>query len=141
MTKPSEGERLGSGQGGGAPIPLAVRHLAGEVLHNVSELEAVLLARRWPLHIWNAGNVSRSLKIGRGQAADALNRLVAVGLLEEVEPDGYRFRPATADTSKALEALSGFYHSHRQTVLGLLFSRSKGAVSYVPPERKPHGKK
>ena len=138
MTKPSRSERLG--QTGGAPIPLAVRRLTGEVLHNVSELEVVLLARRWPLRIWNAGSVSRSLKIGHVQAEDALNRLVAVGLLDEVEPHSYRFRPATPETSMALEALSGLYHSHRQTVLGLLFSRSKGAVSYFPPKGKPGGK-
>jgi hypothetical protein len=135
MTKPSKGERLGPSQAGSAAIPGAVRHLAGDVLHNVSELEAVLLARRWPLRIWNAGSVSRSLKIGHGQAQDALNRLVAVGLLDKVGPDSYQFRPATPETSRTLEALSALYHSHRQTVLGLLFARSKGAVSYFPPER------
>lgn len=138
MVNTSEGERLGPGEHGA--IPMAVRHLAGEVLHNVSELEAVLLARRWPLHLWNAGSVSRSLKIGHGQAEDALNRLVAVGLLDAVGSESYRYRAATPETSKALEALSALYHSHRQTVLRLLFARSKGAVSYFPPDPKPRGR-
>jgi hypothetical protein len=139
MTKPPENQRPGPAEK--AAIPLAVRQLAGEVLHNVSELEAALLARRWPLHLWSARTVSRSLKIGQGQAEDALNRLVSVGLLDEVAPDSYRYCAATPETSKALDALSALYHSHRQTVLRLLFSRSKGAVSYFPPDGRPRPKR
>jgi hypothetical protein len=132
VTNPSEDE---------VDIPNPVRHLAGEVLHNVSELEAVLLARRWPQHIWNAGAVSRSLKIGHGQAADALTRLATVGLINEIGPDSYRYHPATPETSRTLDDLSALYHSRRQTVLRLLFARAKGAVTYFPPDATPGGKK
>ena len=133
MTESSEDQCLGTGET--EAIPLGMRRLASEVLHNVSELEAALLARRWPVHVWNAGNVSRRLKIGHAQAEGALSRLVTVGLLDEVGPGNYRYRPAT-EASRALDALSSLYHSHRQTVLRLLFSRAKGAVSYYPPPEK-----
>ena len=135
MTTSRDGKRVPPGPLDERAIPPGVRHLAGEVFHNVSELEVALLARRWPLRVWDAGTVSRSLKIGSRQAAETLDRLVAVGLLEGVSSGSYRYRPVTPERSQALDALSQLYQSHRQTVLRLLFSRSKGAVSYFPPKR------
>lgn len=135
MTRSFEGDRASDREGEQRVIPPAVRAMAGEVLHNVSELEVLLLARRWPMHLWNAGAVSRSLKIGHGQAGDSLARLATIGLLQRHD-GGYRFHPASPETLQTLDSLAGFYRSHRQAVLRLVFSRSKGAVSYFPPEEQ-----
>lgn len=136
MTQPLRGESISTGIGEDRVIPPAVQHLAGEVFHNVSELEVALLARRWPLRVWDAVTVSRSLRIGDGQAEASLRRLASLGLLEPVGKETYRYHPDSTETSKALDALSNLYRSHRHAVLRLIFSRSKGAVSYFPPERE-----
>lgn len=137
MTEPLRGDGIAAEVGDDRAIPPAVQHLAGEAFHNVSDLEVALLARRWPLRVWDARTVSRSLRIGYGQADESLRRLTALGMLEQPDQGTYRFHPETTETAKALEALANLYRSHRHAVLRLIFSRPKGAVSYFPPDRDP----
>lgn len=133
---PLRGESTPTGASQEGAIPPAVEHLAGEVLHSVSELEVALLARRSPLRAWDAASVSRSLRIGHEQADESLRRLASLRMLEHVGDETYRFHPDSTEKSKALDTLSDLYRSHRHAVLRLIFSRSKGAVSYFPPERE-----
>ena len=119
-------------------IPPGVSHLAGEVLHSASELEVALLARTLPDRVWTPAAVRESLRMSYAQAHDTLARLAAIGVVEGTGSGGYRYAPSP-ELSEALDALATLYRSHRQAVLRLVFSRSKGQVSYFPPvgQRRP----
>jgi hypothetical protein len=106
-------------------LPEEVRRLLSERLDTIAQLEVLLLLQRTAPREWDAGALSRELRIERRWATEQLVLLHRAGFLEESSagPGLFRFQPASLELGKAVESLAASYADRRVSVVALLYSK------------------
>jgi hypothetical protein len=108
-------------------IPPEVRRLILEAIDSVPELEALLLLRETPTQHWTPDSASSRLYVSRTVAAYTLEVLTARGFLEET-PEGFRYRPASAELAEVVGVLARTYATNLVAVTKLIHAKPGASV-------------
>jgi hypothetical protein len=92
-------------------------------INSVEQLEVLLFLRSNEDKEWDAGGVSRELRIDPVSAATRLDDLCRQGLLAVRTSTLYRYSPKTRELEQAVRELAETYENHRFSVINMIFSK------------------
>lgn len=72
--------------------------------------------------VWTTEEVDRKLNLTSSSAKHHLDEMLAAELLERVDPDRYRFHPASIEMEKTVSELANAYTTQRVAVLTMIFA-------------------
>lgn len=90
---------------------------------SVPYLEALLLLREDPAHIWMPVDLARRLYLSEEVATKLLNELESTGIAIREESGGLTFRPISIDLKQMLDRLATAYTHNLIEVTHLIHSR------------------
>ena len=95
----------------------AVLGFAAALFRSVWALELLLALRRGHDRAWTADELIRELRSSQVVIAEALNNLVAAGLVVEEEGGRFRYQGGTPATEEMVAALEGLYAAKPTAVI------------------------
>ena len=114
----------------GDPIPDDVKQYVLEHIDSVAQLEGLLLLRGNPEKGWVVDEVAQRLYIDRGQTADLMGRLSALGLITEEGGGGpaYRYHPRSPGLKDLVDRLAETYVKYLVPVTNLIHAKPPAKV-------------
>lgn len=97
-------------------LPQDVRDLIASSIPSVWTLEALLLMRRATEREWSEPELIRELRGSALVVSNALRSLTAAGLVLEVSPGAYVYRPARAELGATVDQLAAAYLERKYAV-------------------------
>ncbi|HEY8430978.1 MAG TPA: winged helix-turn-helix domain-containing protein [Sandaracinaceae bacterium] len=106
-------------------VPEDARRLLASRINSVEQLEILLLLRRDPARSWTPSALAEELRSSEPSVAKRLADLRRGGLVEVVpsSPEAYRYAPAAAWLSAAVDSLAQLYAESPYRVIDLIFAK------------------
>lgn len=111
-------------------VPDDVREFILKHIDSVAQIEALLLIRANPAARWTLSRIASRLYTNEAQAAEAVDRLCADGLLLCVEGN-YRLDGIAPETAVMIERLQQIYTSHLIPVTNIVHSKPRRIRSFA----------
>jgi predicted ArsR family transcriptional regulator len=107
-------------------IPDDVRRFIASNVPSVPYLEAILLLRNRPMHLWSSREVADRLYIAEKAVREILTDLTAAGIVSVTEEPApaYRYQPSSPRLGETVDQLAVTYASHLVEVTNLIHSKS-----------------
>lgn len=95
-------------------IPDAIKRFILLSIPSVPYLEALLILRQRPDHLWTAAEIAPQLYLSPAAAQSLLEQMHQNEVLRIVDdaPGKYRYQPSTPELSKMIDQLAEIYHHH-----------------------------
>jgi hypothetical protein len=108
------------------PIPEDVRRFILTSIPSVPYLEAILLLRHAPDHLWDCSTVAQRLYISEDAASGLLTDLHAAGFIagSESEPALYRYHPSSDELREMIDRLAATYAKNLVEVTNIIHSKT-----------------
>jgi hypothetical protein len=104
-------------------LPADVHRFLHEHIESVEHLEVLLLLSRTPERGWSAPLVAETLYSHPSSIKLRLARLLAQGLLREIEAGCYKYAPRTVELHATVQRVGECYHDRRVAVITLIASK------------------
>lgn len=106
-------------------IPDAVKRFILLFIPTVPYLEALLILRNQPGHLWDAAEIAPQLYLTPTAAQELLDKLVKNGVLriDERVPDKFRYQPKTPEMALMIEQLAQVYNHHLIEITHLIHAK------------------
>jgi hypothetical protein len=101
-----------------------VLDFAGALFRSVWALELLLALKRRGDQPWQAADIVRELRGSRVVVAEALNNLIAAGLVIQDDAETFRYRAASADADNLVVALERLYAAKPTAVIRKIVTSS-----------------
>ena len=79
------------------------------LFRSVWALELLLALKRRGKHVWRASDIIKELRGSRVVVTEALNNLIAAGLVIEEDGGGYRYHPGSSSMDELVTELEKLY--------------------------------
>jgi hypothetical protein len=111
-------------------VPDEIREFILKQIDSVAQIEALLLIRSNSAERWTASQIAARLYIDEVDAADALERLCAAGLLVFIE-GAYGFDGLSAENALLIGKLAAIYTRQLIPVTNLIHSKPRRIRSFA----------